>query len=111
MMGTPDHKPRAAVGPFSGALVEGDAFDRAVRLAGFLAEQGIEDLTVTHPGPRRPCRARSTDLPGLLAALAGEDHTSLVTLETSVATFNVGPSSIDWTTPHPSLATVLLALA
>ncbi len=110
-MQTPDHRPPATPGTYSGAFVKGDAFDRAVRLAGFLAEQGVEDLAITHPSPRRPCRARSTDLPGLLATFAKEKPASFIALETPVATFNVGPSSIDWTTPHPSLATLLHALA
>ncbi len=44
---------------------------RASAIAGALAEAGITELVVTQPAqPARTIKARETDLPGLLAALA-----------------------------------------
>lgn len=43
---------------------------RFCALAGLLAEASVQSISLTHAGVRREVRARSTDLPGELEAIA-----------------------------------------
>jgi hypothetical protein len=52
-----------------GRIAGGEERGRAARLAGALAEMGVQSLTLTAPGGGcRRLSARKTDLPGVLAA-------------------------------------------
>lgn len=54
----------------SGAIAGPDAHARAVALAGFLAELGVQSLELSSAAGRQILHARATDLPGLLARFA-----------------------------------------
>lgn len=97
---------------FEGELTSGNPFDRAVRIAGFLAEQGVQAVTIVRNDQRQILPARTTDLPGKLTAFAtsaaGE---SRLTLETPIANFEISPTIIRWATTNPTLAQTLHTLA
>lgn len=58
---------------------QGDAGrDRAVALAGSLAERGLTRLVLESRGRSRVCRARDTDLPTLLLEMAAGGATVTV---------------------------------
>lgn len=47
------------------------AWERAVNLAGLLAERGVTRVVLERGGARREVLARGTDLPGEIAAIEG----------------------------------------
>jgi len=94
---------------FQGDFVSGSMFDRFVRVAGFLAEHGVANVTLVHSGQRQVLCARATDLPGQLkSALIGEGP---VTLLTTIANFEITASTFRWSTPSSALAQTLHTLA
>lgn len=99
---------RGPVG-FEGEFTSGSLFDRAVRVAGALAEQGVQAVAIVRRGQRRSWPSRTTDLPGKLAdSVDGENP---ITLETPIATFEITSSKFRWSTANSRLAQTLCTLA
>lgn len=94
---------------FEGELTSGNAFDLAVRVAGFLAEQGVQSVTIVRNDQRQILPARTTDLPGHLTFVSNDD--ARVALETPIANFKISPTTIRWSTANPTLAHALRTLA
>ncbi len=64
------------------------AQDRAVALAGYLAERGVVTIDLTTPGGSRTLHARVTDLPGELR------RAGTCRVESTAGTFDVTPGAI-----------------
>ena len=80
-----------------------DTHDRAVRAAGAFAELGATRLFLECPGqPRRELRARTTDLPSLIASSEG---CLLASPELGID-IQVLPTSLTWTARDQRAATV-----
>lgn len=93
---------------FSGAI-RGNPDGRAVRLAGVLAELGIQKLVLTSPnGSVRDLNSRETDLPGVLAislqgaVLAHSESGLLVRIEAD---------GFYWSVPDPAFTRALIRIS
>jgi hypothetical protein len=88
---------------FEGEVLYGTRHERAIRLSGRLAEQGIVELRIAvASGASRVVKARSTDLPSELVVL----HTR-VTSDTPPLMVVVEDSRLSWRTTDTALAAAL----
>ncbi len=81
-----------------GTIPGASAQERAVRLAGNLAELGATRLTLTQPGTApRELAARLTDLPAVI--LAAPDG-SVLTASSPPIRITIRAQSLDWESDH-----------
>ena len=85
----------------SGSLRGGNTLDRAVKVAGALAESGIQRLLITQARMEQQVAARTVDLPSLL--VPG------VVIVCDVARIAIFDDRIDWSTASVELANALRA--
>ncbi len=85
----------------TGSLTQGQQFDRAVEIAGVLAECGVQELTLTGHNSRQTVKSRTVDLPSLL--VPG------VVITFAGTTISIFTDRIDWTTTSVELAAALRA--
>ncbi len=90
----------------SGLITRGSPRERAVLIAGALAEMGVQDLAVgLSGGETRVLLARKTDLPGLLGAA------ETWTLESRSVKLEASPEGVRWATHEPMVAQLLRAIS
>lgn len=90
----------------SGLITCGNPRERAVLIAGALAEIGVQDIALASSGGEtRVLLARKTDLPGLLGAA------ETWSLESCSVKLDASPKGVRWVTQEPMVAQLLRAIS
>ena len=90
--------------------VPGDTVrDRAVRLAGALAELAQRELSLSHAGVLTPVHARVTDLPGLIEREVTDHGTATLEAPQIGARFTISTDTGLWEAATPQSAEILRA--
>jgi hypothetical protein len=90
----------------SGLITRGNPRERAVLIAGALAEMGVQDLAVgLSGGETRVLWARKTDLPGLLGAA------ETWSLASRSVKLDASPEGVRWATHEPEVAQLFRAIS
>lgn len=90
--------------------VPGDTLrDRAVRLAGALAELAQRELLLSQAGVLTPVYARVTDLPGMIESEAAQHGSATLEAPHLGARFTLSPQTGLWEAATPQTAELLRA--
>lgn len=76
--------------------LQGTIEQQAARLAGLLAEAGVASVEVRDAQGSRTVRARETDLPGIVASMAGGGGGTLRLDGVAGIVFEIGAQGVRW---------------
>ncbi|GDY00491.1 hypothetical protein LBMAG48_28940 [Phycisphaerae bacterium] len=88
--------------------ISGDSVrERAIRLAGALAELSQQKILLSQNGISQPVQARVTDLPGMIEREVADCGTAFLEAPQLGARFTLSTDAALWEAPTPQIADVL----